>query len=1066
MPLLKPFCNIIPDDMLHDNGIWVGTEDLKRDEAFLQSASQEFSLDNIDQTDGNWTTNRRDFLKLLGFVLGAATVAASCEIPLRRAVPYVSKPDTIVPGVANYYASSFVNGGDYCPILVKTREGRPIKIEGNSLSSITNGGTSARAQALVLSLYDSSRIKSAGIIEEGQVTEITWTDLDKAVKGALAQGGVRILTQTNLSPTAKKTLEEFKAKYPDTQVVVYDPVSSAALLTANEQAFGIRALPSYRFDKADLIVSFNADFLGSWISPVEYAAAYAQKRKMRKASKGEMSRHYQVESHMSLTGSNADNRILVKPSEQGAAICALYNEIAALSGNAGIGGPKVNDKAAIGLKKVAKELYAAQGKSLVISGSNNVAEQLLVNKINAMLGNLNETVDFGTLSYQRQGNEQDVMRLIDDMNGGRVNTVIVHNANPAYDLPNAAKFAEAFAKVKTRVSCSTVLDETTVLCTHAAPAHHLLESWGDAEAKEGHYSMIQPTIAPLFNTRQAELSLLEWCESANLNRDDEQPYYQYLKAHWTSDLFAKQSRYNSPTAFWDMGLHDGILETGSEGRTVSFNAATALDAGAVTKPASNEVEISFYETVNIGNGQYAHNPWLQEMPDPVLRTVWGNYLSIPVEWDGINNIDGWKGLLDGDHVKVTVNGIEHTCTVVKTFGQMPGTVAIGLGQGRTSGGCGVDYGVNVNPWLPVQNGLIQYHADNATVSDKVGEEKMLASVQYHHTMGVQAEGKEEGKIINADEKALGWKGFQGSLTERSVIFQANLSELPELKEKMTEFHAHSEHLNEQTMYPDRSDWYENGPKWGMYIDLNACIGCGACQVACVSENNVPVVGKNEVARHHEMTWLRIDRYFYGDLENPRVVYQPMMCQHCDNAPCENVCPVNATNHSKEGINQMAYNRCIGTRYCANNCPYKVRRFNWLDYTTADTWPGNEERVFHANDNMPFYADNLVRMVMNPDVTVRSRGVIEKCSLCVQRIQEGKLTAKKEKRPIEDNDVRTACQTACPTGAIVFGNVNNPDSIVNKAKNGALDYKVLEEINVRPIVDYSAKVRNSNEALFS
>ncbi|MCC6412189.1 MAG: TAT-variant-translocated molybdopterin oxidoreductase [Saprospiraceae bacterium] len=1052
--------------MHENNGIWVSTEDLNKEESFLQSAEKEFSIENIDQTEGNWAASRRDFLKLMGFGLGAATIAASCEIPVKRAIPYVSKPDEIVPGVANYFATSFVNGGDYCAVLVKTREGRPIKIEGNSLSNVTGGGTSARAQAMVLSLYDTKRIKSAGKIADGGINDQSWADFDKEVKAKLAAGGnVRIITNTIISPTAKKALAEFAAKYPNSRVVTYDPVSSAALLAANEQSFGIRAIPGYRFDAAEVIVSFGADFLGTWISPVEYARAYAEKRRV-KSAKDNMSRHYQVESHMSLTGSNADNRIMVKPSEQGAAICTLYNEIASLTGGAGIGGPKVNDKAAGALKKVAKELVAARGKSLVVSGSNNVSEQVIVNKINDMLGNVNTTVDFSHPSYQRQGDEREMMRLVEEMNAGQVAVAIAWGANPAYELPNSTKFAEAFAKVGTRVSFSGILDETTLLCTHSAPANHLLESWGDAEPRKGHFSLIQPTIAPLFNTRQAEHSLLEWADSANLNREDEQPYYQYLKSHWAGDLFATQNKYSTPAAFWDMSLHDGIFEQAPSLVTAGFKGT--VDASGVTKPSSSEVEISFYETVNIGGGQYAHNPWLQEMPDPITRTVWGNYLSVPVEWDGVNNINGWKNLNDGDTVEVDINGQKQTCVVVKTFGQMPGTVSIALGGGRQSGGSGVGFGVNVNPWLPVQGGLVQYHT-GASVSGKTGEEKHFSCVQDHHTLGVTAMGKEEGKVINADEKSLGYKGFQGSLTDRSIIFHANFKELPKLEKDMADFHAHSSHLNEQTLYPDNVEYFGTGIKWGMYIDLNSCIGCGACQVACLSENNVPVVGKKEVARHHEMTWLRIDRYFYGDLENPKVVYQPMMCQHCDNAPCENVCPVNATNHSMEGINQMAYNRCIGTRYCANNCPYKVRRFNWLDYTTADTWPANEERVFWVEgDEKPFYADNLVRMVMNPDVTVRSRGVIEKCSLCVQRIQEGKLTAKQESRAIMDNDVRTACQTACPTGAIVFGNTNNPDSAVNKARKnaGALAYQVLEEINVRPVVQYSAKIHNSNEELVS
>lgn len=1052
------------NDMHHDNGIWVSTEDLKRDESFVQSSQREFSVENIDQTDGKWQASRRDFLKLMGFGLGAATIAASCEIPVKKAIPYVSTPDEIVPGVANYFASSFVNGGDYCAVLVKTREGRPIKIEGNTLSNVTNGGTTARAQASVLSLYDTRRIQYAGTVKEGNVNKMEWTALDREMLSKLSSGNIRIVTGTNISPTGEKALGEFLAKYPSASVVSYDPVSSAALLEANEKCFGYRAFPHYRFDEAKVICSFGADFLGTWGNAVQQARDYTKGRKVAGKKGAKMSRHYQVEGYMSLTGSNADNRIQIRPSEMGAAIATLYAEI---SGNGG--GPKLNDKAAAAIKKVAKELQAARGKAIVVSGSNNVAEQILVNKINEMLGSLNTMVDFSGQTFTRKGDERQVAKLIEDMNGGQVSTVIVWGANPAWDLPNAEAFRAAFAKVGTRISLNTNLDETTLLCTHAAPAHHYLESWGDALPKAGMMSLIQPTIAPLFATRQAEHSLLVWCNSANLDNSADQPYYEYLKANWQQTFAKQQSKFLSTEAFWEMSLHDGVFETASKPISVVFDSGVSVNPGAVSQPSSSELEISFYETVNIGGGQYAHNPWLQEMPDPVTRTVWGNYLSVPVEWDGVNNIDGWKGLVDGDEVEVEVNGQKFTCAVVLNFGQTAGTVAIALGGGREAGGCGVGYGVNVNTALKQVNGLTQYYATDVTVKPTGNKDKHFASVQHHHTMGVTAMGKEEGKVINADEKALGWKGFQGSLTDRSIIFQTNIKDLQKLEHKLEEFHHEAEHLNSQTLYPDTAEYFGTGLKWGMYVDLNSCIGCGACQVACVSENNVPVVGKKEVARHHEMTWLRIDRYFYGDIENPKVVYQPMMCQHCDNAPCENVCPVNATNHSMEGLNQMAYNRCIGTRYCANNCPYKVRRFNWLDYTTADTWPSNEERVFHVEgENRPYYADNLVRMVLNPDVTVRTRGVIEKCSFCVQRIQEGKLVAKKEGRAIQDNDVRTACQTACPTGAIVFGNLNNPESEVSKANKsaGALAYKVLEEINVRPGVQYSAKIHNANEELFS
>lgn len=1050
--------------MHHDNGIWVGTEDLTRNEAFAQSSQSEFSVENIDQTDGKWQTSRRDFLKLMGFGLGAATIAASCEIPVKKAIPYVTKPDEIVPGVANYFATSFVEGGDYCAVLVKTREGRPIKIEGNTLSGVTHGGTSARAQASVLSLYDTRRIQHAGTVKEGNVQKMEWAALDREIISKLDAGGVRILTNSIIGTTVHSVFGDFSKRFPDFRVVSYDPVSSAALLEANEKCFGHRAFPHYKFDEATVICSFGADFLGTWGNAILNARNYAKGRKVAGKKNAKMSRHYQVEGYMSLTGSNADSRVQIRPSEMGAAIAALYGEI---SGNGG--GPKLNDKAAAAIKKIAKELQAARGKSIVVSGSNNVAEQIIVNRINDMLGNLNSTIDFNGQYFGRSGDEREVAKLMDEMNAGQVSTLIVWGANPAWDLPNAEAFKAAMAKVGTRISMNTNLDETTLLCTHAAPTHHYLESWGDAQPQAGMLSLIQPTIAPLFNTRQAEHSLLVWSGSSKLNANAEQPYYEYLKATWQNEIGGGQTKYLSQEAFWEMSLHDGVYETPSHDITVGFDQSVSVDVNAVSKPSSSELEISFYETVNIGGGQYAHNPWLQEMPDPVTRTVWGNYLSIPVEWDGVNNIDGWKGLEDGDEVEVEVNGKKFTCAVVKNFGQTKGTVAIALGGGREAGGCGVTYGVNVNGALKQENGLTQYYATDVKVTPTGTKDQHFACVQHHNTMGVKAMGTEEGKVINADEKSLGWKGFQGSLTDRSIIFQTNIKDLQKLEHKLEEFHEEANHLNSQTLYPDNTDYFGTGMKWGMYVDLNSCIGCGACQVACVSENNVPVVGKKEVARHHEMTWLRIDRYFYGDFENPKVVYQPMMCQHCDNAPCENVCPVNATNHSMEGINQMAYNRCIGTRYCANNCPYKVRRFNWLDYTTADVWPANEERIFHVDgEDKPYYADNLVRMVLNPDVTVRTRGVIEKCSFCVQRIQEGKLTAKREGRAIMDNDVRSACQTACPTGAIVFGNLNNPESEVSKANKsaGALAYKVLEEINVRPGVQYSAKIHNANEELYS
>jgi MoCo/4Fe-4S cofactor protein with predicted Tat translocation signal len=1075
-----------------NNAVWVGIEQLTNDPEYRNLNKQEFAdempvVDHLSNESAlNTGASRRDFLKYLGFGIGTATLAASCEIPVKRAIPYVVKPDEIVPGVATYYATSFVNGGDYCSILVKTREGRPIKIEGNGLSKVTMGGTSARAQASVLSLYDISRLDGPYKIVNGRPDKATnrnesgpsWEKVDKDITAKLsASSNIRIVSNTILSPTTKRAIEDFKAKYPNTTVVVYDPVSSAAILEANEASFGHKVVPAYHFDKAKVIVSFDADFLGTWISPVEYAAQYVKHRKITDPKNAKLSRHIQVESHMSLTGSNADNRVMVKPSEQGAAIVALYNAVASKAGRSTVSGPALDQEKAAKIKKVAEELYKSKGEALVVAGSNNTAEQVLINGINDMLDSYGHTIDFTTASNQRQGSDRDVVRLIQEMNSGRVDALFVMDgANPAYDLPDSEAFKAASEKVGLKVSFSGVPNETMEVCDYATPTHHFLESWGDAEPKAGHYSIIQPAIAPIFaqvgrvGTRQTEESLLRWAgyvedtsaatdsttadavqgnnpNYAEKSKSNEGDFvFEYLKKHWEERFFPMQNKFATFQAFWDSTLHDGVFEVPQASVAVAFSGDVQSAAKAASKPLNSELEISFFETVNMGNGTYANNPWLQEMPDPINRCTWGNYLAVPVNWDGGNSFGAFKDLnpdeIKGkaDKINVTVAGLEQTCTAVRQFGQMHGTLALAIGYGRSNTGLmgkalGNGVGTNTYPWISRdENGNVRYYAAVESVSDKVGVDDEFACVQYHHSMGLTSVDPNSGEEINVDEKTvmtLG-SGYQGGLTNRSIIYQGNVEELGDLVHHIEEKRAEAKHLNDNTLYPYdeyNEQYYSQGHHWAMHVDLNACIGCGACQVACVAENNVPVVGKKEVSRHHEMTWLRIDRYFYGDFENPNAVYQPMLCQHCDNAPCENVCPVAATNHSGEGLNQMTYNRCIGTRYCANNCPYKVRRFNWLDYTTADLFGANAPDV--NGEATPFGADNLTRMVLNPDVTVRSRGVIEKCSFCVQRIQEGKLTAKRENRQLQDNDVKPACQTACPTGAITFGDRNNKDGAIAK-----------------------------------
>ncbi|HHH50292.1 MAG TPA: 4Fe-4S dicluster domain-containing protein, partial [Saprospiraceae bacterium] len=720
------------------------------------------------------------------------------------------------------------------------------------------------------------------------------------------------------------------------------------------------------------------------------------------------------------------------------------------------------------------ELSEHQGKSLVVSGSNNVGEQILVNAINNLLSNYGSTLSFAGASLQRQGTDAAIQGLIGEMGSGRVDAVfILDQANPAFDLPNSAEFVSNLEKVGLKVSLSGYRNETAAKCDYIAPSNHFLESWSDVEPKRGHYSLIQPTIAPLMDTRQMEQSLLTWCKSANYDKTAEQPYYDYLKTAWKNNMFTQQNSFSSFQSFWDNTVHDGVFDTPHEASTYIFAGNVNSAAAKINKPSTAPVEISFFETVNIGAGQYADNPWLQEMPDPVSRCAWGNVLYVPIKWDGKNNFDGHFNVGNkikkgkGDKVNLTVNNVSEKVTATTSFGQPTideaATVSMALGYGRTiSGECGINVGENAFPMLSKDaNGNTKYYAD-AEVSNSLEYDTEFACVQYHHTFGVF---EKENPDFNVDDHAIGINGYDGAITNRSVIFHTKLGELEEYKKEMEEFHEEAEHLNSKTLYPYekyKKELYSQGHHWGMHIDMNACIGCGTCTVACMSENNVPVVGKHEVHRHHEMSWLRIDRYFIGDVENPNVVYQPMMCQHCDNAPCENVCPVAATNHSSEGLNQMIYNRCIGTRYCANNCPYKVRRFNWLDYTTADLFPVNQYDV--NGEAIPYGADNLTRMVLNPDVTVRSRGVIEKCSFCVQRIQEGKLTAKTEGRRLMDNEVKTACQTACPTGAITFGDLNDKKSHINEKLDTALSYKALEEIGVRASVNYAVKVINKEEGL--
>jgi MoCo/4Fe-4S cofactor protein with predicted Tat translocation signal len=994
---------------------WKGIEELTNEPSFVKNIHNEFgNMPSENDAKGDSLvdgsgTHRRDFLKMLGFGVAAVSLAA-CESPVKKTIPYLNKPEDVEPTIANWYASTYTDGGDYASILVKTREGRPIKIEGNKLSSVSKGTLSGRAHASVLSLYDNEKLK--GPQAAGKATD--WASLDSAFTAKLAEvaakgGQIRIVSNTILSPTTKKVIADFAAKYPTTQHITYDANSAFGLTAAHG---GI--LPAIDFSQAKTIVSLGADFLGTWVAPTEFAAQWAITRRVGSDKEGKktMSRHYQFETILSNTGANADYRATYKPSQEGLVAITLYNAVAKLTGAAAAAGTSVKVDH---LDKAAKDLVASKGASLIVSGSTDPEVQKIVAATNALVGAYGTTINTGQAVHYRQGNDVAMSSFIKEAAAGSIAAVIFYNANPVYNHPQGAALAAALPKVGLSLATNDRADETASLCQFIAPDSHFLESWNDAEPKAGFYSLTQPTISTIFKTRQAQASFLTW---AGLGND----FSTYLEANWEKNIL------KGGKVAWKNALHDGVFEPNAVTvSAVSPSVDVNASAGAIAKTysaSSTGLEITVYEKVGLGTGSQANNPWLQEFPEPVSKACWDNYATISQPTATKLN------LKQGDVVEVNAKGYKVSLPVLVQPGQAQDTVAIAIGYGRTKAGKSADgVGVNAYPFLAAG-------ALTATVSP-TGETKDIAQTQTHQTVMARQAVVQETVLGDFVKDPLSGRYNPTVLTSEGKKNATDIS--------LWNGHKYNNHA------------------WGMVIDLNTCTGCSACVISCSAENNVPVVGRQEVINRREMHWMRIDRYYSSDAEvedlkgleiasdNPEVVFQPMLCQHCNNAPCETVCPVLATTHSTEGLNQMTYNRCIGTRYCANNCPYKVRRFNWFRYFQTD------EFDFHFNND-------LGRMVINPDVTVRSRGVMEKCSMCVQRIQEGKLTAKKEKRRPVDGEIQVACAQSCPTNAITFGDMNDPASAISKLleveKEGRA-YHVIEEINVKPNISYLMKVRNKD-----
>ena len=1009
---------------------WKSVEELNENSSIVETLRNNEFVEPIptDEFLGNESTlaasstTRRDFLKYVGFSTAAASLVA-CEGPVIKSIPYVVQPEQIIPGIADYYATSMFDGFDFANLLVKTREGRPIKIENNTLEG-AKFSANARVHASILSLYDSLRLKEPKMEGKPASWEAVNAKVSSSLSAAKSQGKqVVLLTSTLASPSTEKLVGEFIAANPSAKHVIYDTVSSSAALDAFQTAYGERGLVDYDFSKAETIVGIGADFLGDWQGG-NYDTGYAQGRIPKN---GKMSKHFQFEANMTLAGAAADKRVPMTVAQQKLALVHIYNVVAG-------GGVAVtlDKKHEAEVNKAAQQLKASGSKGLLVCGIEDRNAQLLVLAINSSLNS--EAFVGAGIRQIRKGSNETMTQFLADLKAGSVHTLIMSGVNPAYSLPNAKDFVESLKKVALSVSISLKEDETALVSNIALGTTHYLESWNDLMLTKSSYALTQPTINPLFKqTKQFQEILLDWTGNNS-------SYYDYLRAN--------SATYTNGVS-WNKVVHDGFV-SGLAGTVGSATGDFGSAASNLAKAGKAGMELLLYTKTGLGDGQQANNPWLQEFPDPITRVSWDNYLTISkadAEAKDLVNYNVADGGLNGSYVTLTVDGtkLENVPIIIQP-GQAVGTLGLALGYGKKAAlKEEMQVGINAYSLYKDFNDL-----QNVTLELSSGEHE-FACVQGQKTlMG-------RGDIIKETTLEI----FN---TKDAEIW----NEKPMVSLDHKEVEATSVGLWDSF---DRSI----GHHFNLSIDLNACTGCGACVIACHAENNVPVVGKDEVRRSRDMHWLRIDRYyssestFEGDVErkeniaglssslstfnemekagdNPQVSFQPVMCQHCNHAPCETVCPVAATSHGRQGQNQMAYNRCVGTRYCANNCPYKVRRFNWFLYNK------NSEFDYHMNDD-------LGRMVLNPDVNVRSRGVMEKCSMCIQMTQATILKAKREGREIKDGEFQTACSNACSSGAMIFGDVNDTNAAVTKLAADERSYHLLEHVGTKPNVVYQVKVRN-------
>jgi len=988
--------------------------------------------------------DRKTFLKLMG--ASSLMMTANC-IPQKpeKIVPYVEKPDFMVPGLPNYYASACGGCNSGCGLLVKTKDGRPLKVEGNPSHPLNKGAVCASGQASVLNLYDPDRAQVPMKITAGAGEPISWKDLDDAIKKAIAEnpGKTRILTGFINSPSTKQIINEFISKVGGGKHYQVDLISPEdAISQAGDISYGKSGVPSYRFDRARVILSLDADFLGTWISPMEFTKQFISRR--NPDTKEKFNTLICVDTMPTVTSSNAEIRIPVKPEDVRRIGLAIAKEISALGGNSygqlsEISSESIAKDLDINpdtIKTVAKLLWDARGESLVVGGGSSsqtseaVDLQVAVNLLNSMLDNDGKTVDHSSSRYGNFSSSKDLAELEADLNSGEVGTLLIYSTNPLYQIPEAAGWKTLLSKAKLVVSLNDRIDETGQVAAYLAPSNHFLESWGDRSSIEGLVTIQQPTIQPLYSTRAFEDTLIAW---AGGELAGSKSHYEFVKA-----IYSKVTNWTDllKTGFLNKADLDGTRASrGFKGTVKALN------------PKKDGLSLALYTTVALGDGTHANNSVLQELPDPVTKVTWDNFVAISPDQAKTRN------LKSNDVVKIAVGGKELTLPLQVQPGLNKNTVAIALGYGRTAvGKVGNGVGKNSYNLATLQNGNLLLSGETVDIS-ATGKTYKLASTQDHHMMNpgnpLGTKWKDRALILTAslDEYAKDPKvGTIAADGEYPILTRVDGKAKPESNNK---FKTKTSNIDGKEYFESRGfnpDYEYKGYRWGMAIDLTACTGCSACVVACQLENNVPVVGRDEVRVGREMHWIRIDRYYIGDENKPETIeigHQPVMCQHCENAPCETVCPVAATVHGDEGTNDMVYNRCVGTRYCSNNCPYKVRRFNWMEH-----WRDGKDM-----------ARSPRQLQFNPEVTVRSRGVMEKCTFCSSRVAEKKIKAKIEGRTLRDGELKSACQETCPADAITFGNINDKESSVSKKSNEARSYKILDFLNVRPQVTYQTRVRN-------